>query len=120
MIKLYNGSFSSSSFHRVTILCSIAELIEIIGEPQHYANDGSDKVNVEWDCITDDGIIFSIYDWKYFREVDEDEDIEFHIGGRSFIETFNAQVKLLRMIEEHRTPESKAFNELKDIYNNED
>ena len=40
----------------------------------------------EWgltDIITNDGDVFTVYDWKEYKALDEHEIIEFHIGGHS-------------------------------------
>jgi len=126
MIRLKN-TFLFSSFHKVTLESSIRELIETIGHPQLFENRGNDKVNVEWNCVTDCGIEFTIYDWKYYTVLGMDETVRFHIGGKNFVETHTALEKVLEEIKIIRNAggilddESlKAFNELKDIYTNED
>jgi hypothetical protein len=122
---LLKDEFTGGSFHNVYITSSINELTDVLGEPQMDDNNGHDKVNVEWNCITkDEGIKFYIYDWKYYRPLSMDEMVEFHIGGKNFMETHTACELLLDMIAKHRnaekTPEIQALNELRDIYNNED
>ena len=126
MIKL-KDYFTGGSFHKVYLTSSIYELTETIGAPQCHENNGSDKVNVEWNCVTDCGINFYIYDWKYYRSLGEDEEVDFHIGGKNFMETNTALEKLLEMIKVTRAFDGKldedeveALNELKDIYTNED
>ena len=83
MAKLSNQSISGTSFHNSTITATVNELIAAIGEPQYQSNDGQDKVNFEWDCETEDGDVFTIYDWKEYRPLDENEVIEWHVGGHS-------------------------------------
>ena len=87
MAKLSNQSISGTSFHNSTITASVNELIAAIGEPQYQSNDGQDKVNFEWDCETEDGDVFTIYDWKEYRPISRDEQIEWHIGGNSGYQT---------------------------------
>lgn len=128
MIKLSN-EFSGGSFHHVTINSSVNELIDVLGHPQHIDNTGNDKVNFEWDCITEceRKIRFYIYDWKEYRELSYNEQIEFHIGGKNFEETSYAQGLLMQMIKDNREDNKSiepevhaALDELRDIYNNED
>jgi hypothetical protein len=97
MAKLSNQSISGTSFHNSTIKASVNELIAAIGEPQYQSNDGQDKVNFEWDCETEDGDVFTIYDWKEYRSISKDEQIEWHIGGNSGFVTSTAveEVELL-------------------------
>ena len=83
-IRLLNSeNFSKvddTSWHNITIFVSVQDLKSLIGDPQYDYNDGSDKVNFEWN-IEFDGNYFTIYDWKEYREIGEKEKIEFHIGG---------------------------------------
>jgi hypothetical protein len=83
MAKLSNQSSNGTSFHNSTITASVNELIKVLGEPQYQSNDGQDKVNFEWDCETEDGNVFTIYDWKEYRTISKNEQIEWHIGGNS-------------------------------------
>jgi hypothetical protein len=39
---------------------------------------------------TEDGTIFTVYDWKEYRKLNEDEDIEWHVGGHSGLDTMKA------------------------------
>ena len=85
------GSFcntTGTSFYNNTIRASVNELIEVIGEPcSQSKNDGQDKVNFEWNCEPDDDDVFTIYDWKEYRILSTDEQIEWHIGGKSKFHT---------------------------------
>ena len=93
--NLVNGS----SFHNVTIKTSVNELIRVLGNPDDDSNTGEDKVNFEWICETIDGDVVTIYDWKEYRMIDVDEEIEFHLGGHSLIHTLDGKDELLRLLE---------------------
>jgi hypothetical protein len=97
MAKSTNQSTSGTSFHNSVINASVNELIAVLGEPHYQSNDGQDKVNFEWDCETEDGDVFTIYDWKEYRSISKDESIEWHIGGNSGFVTSTAveEVELL-------------------------
>jgi hypothetical protein len=82
-MKKTNSSVDGTSFHDVVIKASVNHLISVLGEPTIQDNTGEDKVNFEWDCETEDGDVFTIYDWKEYRKLDLDELIEFHIGAHS-------------------------------------
>jgi hypothetical protein len=63
------------------------ELESCFGIP-HNELEGSDipedhKVQYEW-WFNIDGTVVSIYDYKEYRDVDEDEPILWHIGGQDF------------------------------------
>ncbi len=82
MAKLSFLSGGGTSFHGTVIRTSVATLRRILGDPQSEENDGSDKVNFDWTCETNTGDVFTIYDWKEYRKISEDEIIEFHIGAK--------------------------------------
>lgn len=70
-----------TSFHNTTIGTTIHTLKQILGHPIYSGNDGEDKVNYEWEMETDNGDVFTVYDWKEYRPLDEHEIVEWHIGG---------------------------------------
>ena len=88
-------STSGTSFYDVTFKASVNKLISIIGEPTMEDNTGEDKVNFDWHMETDNGDVFTIYDWKEYRELDLDETIEWHIGAKSRSVSTVAKVELL-------------------------
>ena len=88
-------SISGTSFYDVTFKASVNKLISIIGEPTIEDNTGEDKVNFDWYMETDEGDVFTIYDWKEYRELDLDETIEWHIGAKSRSVSTVAKVELL-------------------------
>jgi hypothetical protein len=94
MKKTYKDT-SGTSFHGTTILISVEELINLLGEPQFQENDGNDKVNFNWDCELETGEAFTIYDWKEYRPISDFEQIEFHIGAFSKQISENAKEELL-------------------------
>ena len=76
-------SADGTSFHNTTFSATVQDLRKILGIPRDEQNDGEDKVNFEWVMETDDGEVFTVYDWKEYRKLEEDEEIEWHIGGDS-------------------------------------
>ena len=82
-MKQTNKSANGTSFHDTTFFASVSDLRKILGEPYSEQNDGSDKCNFDWTMETEDGTIFTVYDWKYYRPLDEDEMVQWHIGGNS-------------------------------------
>jgi hypothetical protein len=81
--KLTNKPRGGTSYHMMNIATTVNKLIDAIGKPQIEDNDGNDKVNVEWICELSDGTVFTIYDWKEYRSIEYDEEIEFHIGAKN-------------------------------------
>ena len=79
-----------TSFHNDTFRATVSELRQILGVPYAVSNDGRDKVNFDWVMETEDGEVFTVYDWKEYRPLSEDEIIEWHIGGHSSLVTMKA------------------------------
>ena len=94
-MKQTNQSANGTSFHDTTFTASVADLRRILGEPQCEQNDGQDKCNFDWTMETEDGTIFTVYDWKEYRRLEEDEEIEWHIGGRSRLDTEKALTEIV-------------------------
>lgn len=85
---------NNTSFHGHVIKCRLADLRTILGQPEYENNDGSDKVNFDWTMETESGLVFTVYDWKQYRRVSEEEIIAWHIGGKSEISTSLALVEI--------------------------
>jgi hypothetical protein len=88
MIKKTNKSLDGTSFHGATITATLADLKIILGEPSN-TGDQHDKVQNEWDLELEDGTVFSVYDWKEYREY-EYEPIEWHIGSHNSLNSLAA------------------------------
>ena len=86
-----------TSFHNVTFHASVEQLTKAFGEP-YDNNTGEDKVNFEWEMETEDGEVFTIYDWKEGRPLREDEMIEWHIGAKSRYESEMAKLEVLNQL----------------------
>jgi hypothetical protein len=100
MAKLTNRvEANGTSFHNTVINTTVNKLTKALGEAQIIGNDGKDKVNFDWICETENGDIFTIYDWKEYRVLDLDEVIEFHIGGKNRTVTQEAKEELLEILD---------------------
>ena len=93
-IKSANGT----SFHDTTFRASVAAVRQILGQPQCEQNDGRDKVNFDWKMETDDGTIFTVYDWKEYRALQEGEIVEWHVGGKSRSDTEKALTEIIEAL----------------------
>ena len=87
-----------TSFHNVVIKTTISKLVKVLGEPTYQQNTGDDKVNVEWDCRNKKGNVVTIYDWKEYRVLDENEVIEFHLGSKNPIDSIEGKEELLELL----------------------
>jgi hypothetical protein len=93
-IKSANGT----SFHDTTFRASVAAVRQILGQPQCEQNDGRDKCNFDWKMETDDGTIFTVYDWKEYRALQEGEIVEWHVGGKSRTDTEKALTEIIEAL----------------------
>jgi hypothetical protein len=91
-------SANGTSFFFTTIKSTVNQLRTILGDPTDETNDGNDKVNFEWAMETKNGEVFTVYDWKEYRQISETEEIEWHIGGFSKIATENAKNEILEAL----------------------
>jgi hypothetical protein len=72
-----------SSFHGGIITATVQELTYIFGDAQYKNNDGKDKINYQWYMKDTYGLLFTLYDMKYYRPLTADEVINWHIGCHS-------------------------------------
>jgi hypothetical protein len=91
-------STGGTSFHDSVISETLANLISVLGEPNYSGNDGEDKVNFEWEMETEDGTVFTVYDWKEYRSISDHEVIEWHIGGKSRSDTEKARQEIFNAL----------------------
>jgi hypothetical protein len=82
MAKRSEKDPAMTSFHDHEIMLTPYMIINKLGEPD-YTGDVDSKVQNEWICETEDGDVFTIYDWKEYREYNQYTPINWHIGGHS-------------------------------------
>lgn len=90
MAKQTNQSPNGTSFFDITIMATPAQLKEAFPESWYGDNDGSDKTNYDFTLETESGKVFTIYDWKYYRPLNDNEMVEWHIGGHDAMTTIEA------------------------------
>lgn len=80
-MKKTNKSISGTSFHDSIVTATVDQLIHVLGQPDDDSNTGEDKVNFEWYMELESGEVFTVYDYKEYRMLRTDEQVEWHIGG---------------------------------------
>jgi extradiol dioxygenase family protein len=85
------NSVNGTSFYGDVVFATLNELRYVLGEPVYEQNDGSDKVNMEWNLETHNGSVFTVYDWKEYKSIHPNKQIEWHIGGHSRFDTHLAK-----------------------------
>jgi len=98
MAKKTYKSTDGTSFHGVTIRASVEQLSKAFGDPSMDSNWGEDKVNFEWEMETDEGEVFTIYDWKYYRPLRSDEIVTWNIGSKSKSVSWDAEREILKKL----------------------
>jgi hypothetical protein len=97
MAKKTYQDVDGTSFHGVVIRATVDQLTKAFGEP-YDNNSGEDKVNFEWDMETDEGEVFTIYDWKEYRPLQRDEYVTWHIGAKSKSDSNVAEREILKAL----------------------
>jgi hypothetical protein len=98
MVKHTRKSSGGTSFHGTTIKTTVGRLKELFPNSYYEQNDGSDKCNYDFTLETSDGDVFTIYDWKIYNPIKDDELVNFHIGGFNLDTTIKAKNELLKML----------------------
>lgn len=99
MIHFATASPSGTSFHGITIKATPNELVDILGKPD-YIN--GDKTNMEWVRELDSADVFTIYDWKNYSGIGDNQMVSWHIGARNKVITENAEKELSILLVEYR------------------
>lgn len=76
-----------SSFHNDVIYATPNEMKYILGKPTYEENTGEDKINMEWRMQMHDGNMFTVYDYKEYKPLHPNGQVEWHIGGHSRFDT---------------------------------
>jgi len=98
MAKATSKDCSGTSFHNTVIYTTPGRLKELFPGSYYEQNDGRDKCNYDFTLETENGDIFTIYDWKEYRRLRDNETIEFHIGGKDRFITERAKSELERIL----------------------
>ena len=98
MAKKTYKSTDGTSFFGTTIRATVNQLISAFGEPSDDSNTGEDKVNFEWDMETEEGEVFTIYDWKEGRPLRLDEYVVWHIGAKDKSTSNTAEDEILEKL----------------------
>lgn len=81
-MKKTNKSSAGTSFYNHTVWASRAELTEALGAPTTVGT-LEEKVQYEWERETDQGDVFTIYDWKEYAQHSAAARLVWHIGAQS-------------------------------------
>lgn len=96
-----NKTASGTSFYNHTFTATVEDLRNLLGKPEYESNCGDDKTNFDWLMETESGNVFTVYDWKEYRSLREDEVVEWHIGGASDLVTREALLEIREALRLH-------------------
>jgi len=88
-----------TSYHDVNIVSTINELSRIKNVDLYHIEleEVNDKVQIEFDVEVGD-VRGTVYAWKEYRKNNRQEQIEFHIGGRDWIESMVIKEYLVKKL----------------------
>jgi hypothetical protein len=96
-MKPTQKSSFDTSFYGYTITATYKQLVKAIGEPQ-YTSTPDDKSQYDWTLETEDGTVFTVYDWKEYRKIKPNENIEWHIGANTAEDSGRAYSELIEIL----------------------
>lgn len=114
-MKQTTKSTSGTHFLDVTIFASRNELVSICGKSLNRS--GDDKVRYCWDMETEDGEVFTVYDWKDKIIKKSDEPIAWHIGSFTYLAADNARFEINQALQQLR--DNNRINETLNRLRNE-
>lgn len=89
-MKTSNQNTDETSFQNITIRTTANQLIEKLGFPNSIA----EGVSFDWVCETEDGDVFTIYDYYHSGSLPYDRLHKFHIGSKSLLISHQAKTEL--------------------------
>lgn len=98
MAKFTKQSANGTSFHGVVFSATPQKLIDLFPNSFYNQNDGEDKSNFDFTLETEDGNVFTIYDWKEYRPLKMNEIIQWHIGGFDEQTCLQAKAEVLELL----------------------
>lgn len=93
MKKTFKTANMTSFFGNV-VVATPAQLKKTFGQPTYNTNDGFDKVNLEWVMENSEGAVVTIYDWKSYSPLADNQKVRWHLGGHSGQVTSQAQKEI--------------------------
>jgi hypothetical protein len=78
------GFTEGTSFHGHVIGADVKTMIDLLGDPVRTTDDSVDsKIQKEWVLVLDCGNVVTLYDWKSYRELSDNDWIDWHIGAHT-------------------------------------
>jgi len=101
MKKLSNGKDTgNTSSYSHEVRTTVNDLKRVCGTPTF--KEPPEKVSIGWEMETEDGEVFTIYDWKEYSKPAArfpNRKVNFHIGARDEKSSLKAQEELLKALQ---------------------
>ena len=98
MAKHTIQSGGGTSFHGVVFLATPQQLVDLFPDSYNEQNDGEDKTNFDFTLETESGDVFTIYDWKEYRPLEMNENIQWNIGGHNKDTCLQGKAEVLELL----------------------
>lgn len=88
-----------TGFFGTILVATINDLKKVLGKPLYKQNTGENDINMEWVGETEDGEVFTVYDWHEDHPLKSGtEDIRWHVGGVDHLVTMQAHEEIIQAI----------------------
>lgn len=98
MAKITTKSTNRTSYFGVRLVTTPEKLISLLGESTYGLNCSGEKVKMGWDCETEDGDVFTIYDYYTHRTLEMNDVVHWHLGGFSKEATEKGLIEMTAML----------------------
>ena len=102
MNRLEDSSLAENlTFHNHDFVAAQEDIEKVCGIVMYTDLDPEEITQNEWEMQTEDGTPFTIYDWKEYREISDNEKITWHIGSFNRFGSAKAYKELQRSFHLH-------------------
>lgn len=98
MAKHTRKSAGGTSFYGITLKATPQQLIDLFPNSYDEQNDGRDKTNFDFTLETESGKVFTIYDWKEYRQLRMNEVVEWHVGASNEATSIEGRDEVVAML----------------------
>ena len=94
--KTTKKSTDGTSYYGIFVSTTAKSLIDIFGKEQLV--DQCSKSKRQWFCETSNGKVFTVYDYKWYRDISLEEMVDYHIGGFCKEDTMQAKKEIEKIL----------------------
>lgn len=98
MAKATSQIADGTSYYFVSLQATPKQLVTLFPNSFEAENTGEDKVNFDFTLETEDGDVFTLYDWKEYRRLQANEVVEWHIGAKDRLVALKAKQEVTSLL----------------------